>query len=174
MFYNITGTGRFPHGLLAAVWAESKVPSPPGNNPVFSNLILILILFNLLYLMSLFTRLWRVVILFYCSHYFVSRFCHFEQIICSPIEEETDRREGKCCRCCFGEGILSIPCHTTDLAPCRMIWRKWLIEERTLGRMDASEKLDDHLVHTTPNHHPSKVNFLPKSFLQIILTDKYG
>ena len=38
MFYNITGTGRFPHGLLAAVWAESKVPSPPGNNPVFQQL----------------------------------------------------------------------------------------------------------------------------------------
>ena len=33
------------------------------------------------------------------------------------IEEETDRREGKGRRCCFGDGIQSIPCRTLDLAP---------------------------------------------------------
>ena len=32
-------------------------------------------------------------------------------------EEETDRREGKGRRCCFGDGIQSIPCRTLDLAP---------------------------------------------------------
>ena len=30
-------------------------------------------------------------------------------------------------------------------------------------------KMDDHLDYTTPNHHPPKMNFLPKFFLQIIL-----
>ena len=33
-----------------------------------------------------------------------------------PIEKETDRREGKGRRCCLGDGIHSIPCHTTDLS----------------------------------------------------------
>ena len=29
-----------------------------------------------------------------------------------------------------------------------------------------------HLVHTTPNYHPPKMDFLPKYFLQIILAAK--
>ena len=33
-----------------------------------------------------------------------------------------------------------------------MIWRKGWIEERTL------QKMDDHLDHTTPNHHPPKMD----------------
>ena len=33
------------------------------------------------------------------------------------IEEELVRREGKRRRCCLGDGIHSIPCRTTDLAP---------------------------------------------------------
>ena len=33
--------------------------------------------------------------------------------------------------------------------------------------------MDDHLVHTTPNHHPSKMDFLSKRFLQIILAAKW-
>ena len=41
---------------------------------------------------------------------------------------------------------------------CRMIWRKGQIDEQTLGRLDASEKMDDHLVHTTPNHNPPKMD----------------
>ena len=46
----------------------------------------------------------------------------------------------------------------------RMIWRNghgW-IEKWTLGGMDASEHLDDLPVHTTPNHHPPKVDVFPK------------
>ena len=34
-------------------------------------------------------------------------------------------------------------------------------------------KMDDHLVHTTPNHHPPKMDVLPKTFLQIILASKW-
>ena len=34
-------------------------------------------------------------------------------------------------------------------------------------------KMDDHLVYTTPNHHPPKMDFLPKTFLQIILAAKW-
>ena len=42
--------------------------------------------------------------------------------------------------------------------------------------MDASEKWvinSDHLVHTTPYHHPPKIDVLPKTFLQIILAAKF-
>ena len=31
----------------------------------------------------------------------------------------------------------------------------------------------DHLVHTTPNHHPPKIDVLPKTFLKIILAAKW-
>ena len=34
-------------------------------------------------------------------------------------------------------------------------------------------RMDDHLVHTTPNHHPPKMDVLPKTFLQIILAAKW-
>ena len=47
-------------------------------------------------------------------------------------EEETDKREGKGRRCCLGDGIHRLATRT--------ILRKGLIEERTLGRIDASEK----------------------------------
>ena len=39
-------------------------------------------------------------------------------------------------------------------------------------RNGCSGKMDDHPIHTTPNHHPSKMNVLPKTFLQIILAAK--
>ena len=32
--------------------------------------------------------------------------------------------------------------------------------------------MNDHLVHTIPNHHPSKMDVLPKPFFQIILAAK--
>ena len=50
----------------------------------------------------------------------------------------------------------------------RMVWWKGGKEERTLGRMDASEKYGYRLVHTTPNCHPPKMDVLLKTFLQII------
>ena len=61
--------------------------------------------------------------------------------IVQPIEKKSDRREGKGRHCWLGERIDSIPCCTRDLAP----------------------------VHTTPNHHPPKMDVLPKTFLQIII-----
>ena len=33
--------------------------------------------------------------------------------------------------------------------------------------------MDDLPVHTTPNHHPPKMEVLPKTFLQSILTAKW-
>ena len=33
--------------------------------------------------------------------------------------------------------------------------------------------MDDHLVHTTPNHHPSKMDVLQKTSLQIIRAAKW-
>ena len=34
-------------------------------------------------------------------------------------------------------------------------------------------KMDDHSVYTTPNHHPTKMDGLPKTFAQIILAAKW-
>ena len=56
------------------------------------------------------------------------------------IEEETDRREGKGHRCMLFEGRNSFHSTPHNRFSTRMIWRKWLIEEWTLGRMDASVK----------------------------------
>ena len=50
----------------------------------------------------------------------------------------------------------------------RMIWRKGWIEEETLGRMDALEKMDDH-----PVHYPPKMDVLPKISLLIIYAAKW-
>ena len=35
------------------------------------------------------------------------------------------------------------------------------------------ETMDDLPVHTTPNHHPPKLDVLPKTILQIILAAKW-
>ena len=35
--------------------------------------------------------------------------------------------------------------------------------------MDAVDKMDDHLDHTLPSHQPTKMDVLPKTFVQIIL-----
>ena len=47
------------------------------------------------------------------------------------------------------------------------------MEEQTLGRIDEYcryfGKMDDHLVHTTPNHHPPEMDVIQKTFLKIIL-----
>ena len=44
--------------------------------------------------------------------------------------------------------------------------------EKRMNRITAawqSRCFYDHMVHTTPNHHPTKMDVLSKSFLQIIL-----
>ena len=40
-------------------------------------------------------------------------------------------------------------------------------------RSGCLNKMDDHLVHTTPNHHPTKMDVHPKTFLPIILAAKW-
>ena len=35
------------------------------------------------------------------------------------------------------------------------------------------KKIDDHPVHTSPNHDPPKMDVLPKRFLQITIAAKY-
>ena len=39
--------------------------------------------------------------------------------------------------------------------------------------MDAVDKMDDHLVHTIPSHQPTKMDVLPKTFVEIILVAKW-
>ena len=68
---------------------------------------------------------------------------------------------------CLGNGIHSIPCCTTDSHQDDL---KQGINRRTdAWQYGGLRKMDDHLVHTTPNHHPPKMDVLPKTFLQIIL-----
>ena len=40
-------------------------------------------------------------------------------------------------------------------------------------RNGCLEKVDDHPVHTIPNHHPAIMNVLSKTFVQIILPAKW-
>ena len=40
-------------------------------------------------------------------------------------------------------------------------------------RNGCLKKVDDHLVCTTPNQHPPKIDVLPKTFLPIILASKW-
>ena len=88
------------------------------------------------------------------------------------IEEKTHRREDKGRRCCFGDGIHSNPRCTTDLAPGWFKEKGW-IEERRLGRIDASE---NWMINWSSGSHnakpPSSQNGCSsKGFLQIILAD---
>ena len=53
-----------------------------------------------------------------------------------------------------------------------MIWRKGWIELRLHRWNGCFGKMDDHPDHTTPNHHPPKMDGLPKTFLKIILAAK--
>ena len=72
----------------------------------------------------------------------------------------------------WGDRIDSIPCRTIA------IFHQDELKKR-INRITATwqngcfEKMDDHPVHTTPNHHPTKMDVLPKPFFQIILTAKW-
>ena len=75
--------------------------------------------------------------------------------------KDTYRREGKGRRCCFGDGIDSIPCRTSHLAP-------GCLKKRTNGITatwwnGCLGKTDDHPVHSTSKHHHPKMDVLPKS-----------
>ena len=76
-------------------------------------------------------------------------------------------------RCWLGHRIDSISCRTIQHIEN---WRKGWIEELNIRRRIYSSlrfrKMDDHLVHTTPNHHPLKLDVFPKTFLQILLAAK--
>ena len=88
----------------------------------------------------------------------------------APQKKDKDRREGKGRRCCLGDGIDSIPC-------CTNLYQYDL--KKRMNRVMATwwngcfEKMDDHSVHTIPNPHPSKMDVLPKTFIQIILATKW-
>ena len=54
-----------------------------------------------------------------------------------------------------------------------MILNKWMNRRTVAWRNGCFGNMDDHPVHTTPNHHPPKMDVLPKTFLQIILAAKW-
>ena len=58
------------------------------------------------------------------------------------------------------DGIHLIPCCTTGLAPGGFEEK----DEQKTGRLTERiiQKMDNHPVHTTPNHWPPKINFLPE------------
>ena len=93
---------------------------------------------------------------------YMSGLCFKYTYVC--IEEETDIREGNGRRCCLGDKIHSILC-------CAI--QQQDDQEKRNRRTDAWQngcfrKIDNHLAHTTPNHHPSKMDILLKTFLRII------
>ena len=86
------------------------------------------------------------------------------------IEEETGRREGKIRRCFLGDGIDSISFRTTDL-PHEL--KKRMNRIKATCRNGCFEKMDDYPFHTIPNQYPTKVDVLPKTFVQIFLAAKW-
>ena len=76
-----------------------------------------------------------------------------------PQKKDKNRREGKGRRCCSGDGIASIPCSTSILYRDDMLKRMYIIT--ATWRNGCYGKMDDHPVHTIPNHHPTKIDVLP-------------
>ena len=105
---------------------------------------------------------WPYFLLFFKKIYTPPRLRGY--IICTVLQCDLPPLIPHCC--CLGDGIHSIPCRTTDLAPGGFeekdeqkneLLAEWMLQE------------NDHLVHTIRNHHPPKMDVLPKTFLQIIL-----
>ena len=83
-------------------------------------------------------------------------------------KKDKDRREGKGRRCCLGDGINSIHCriiaifHQDDS-------KKRMNRKTTTWRNGWFEQIDDHPVHSIPNHHSTKTGVIPRTFVQLIL-----
>ena len=80
------------------------------------------------------------------------------------------RREGKGRRCCVGTELI-------QFLAALAIFHQDVLKER-MNRIKATwrnrcfKKVDDHPVHTIPNHHPTKMDVLPQTLVQIILSAK--
>ena len=49
----------------------------------------------------------------------------------------------------------------------------WMNRIKAIWQNGCFEKMDDHAVYTIPNHHSSKTDVLPKTFVQITLATKW-
>ena len=84
-------------------------------------------------------------------------------------KKDKDRREGKGGRCCLGDAeflaALAI-FHQDD-------WKKRMNRIAATCQNGCIVKIDEYPVHTIQNHHPTKMDILPKTFVQIILGAKW-
>ena len=94
----------------------------------------------------------------------------YTRILCmyGPYKKDKDRRDGKGHRCCLGDRIDSIPDRTIFFF-ARMVLKKRMKRIKATWRNGCFEKINDHPVDTIPNHHPTKMDVLPITFVQIIL-----
>ena len=106
---------------------------------------------------------WYLVLIFtQCLGNFCgSERCHHRRRI--KTEEKT-----KVLAVVWGDGIDSVPCHTTYVAIFQQDDLKKILK-KIMNRITAPwlTKMDYHPVHTIPNHHPIIMDVLPKTFLEI-------
>ena len=55
----------------------------------------------------------------------------------------------------------------------QVVMKKRINRIMATWRNGCFEKMDNHPIHTTENPHPTKMDVLPKTFLQIILSAKW-
>ena len=87
------------------------------------------------------------------------------------LQKEKYKGEGKGCRWCLGYGIYSIPCRTSYFAPgCeeKEKYNNGYLAEWMLWKNEGS--FSSHHIKPPPNR---KMDVLPKTFLQIILSAKW-
>ena len=120
-------------------------------------------------------------IITYCTVYMYSdknRNCSYIQIFLLSIARQGKNRrriktEGKAKVVAVVWGTEFIQSLLHQLLSTRMIWRKGWIELRLYLAKWIFKKMDDHPVHTIPNHHYTKMDVLPKTSVQIILAGKW-
>ena len=79
------------------------------------------------------------------------------------------RQKGKQRSSLLVGGTEQIQLHAALAIWCQNDLQKRVNRRLNTWRNGCFGKMDDHPVHTTPNHHPLKMDVLPKTFLQIIL-----
>ena len=116
----------------------------------------------------------------YCMYMYSdkNRNCSYIQFLLLSIARQGKNRRGirtegkaKVVAVVWGTEFIQSLLH--QLLSTRMIWRKGWIELRLYLAKWIFKKMDDHPVHTIPNHHYTKMDVLPKTSVQIILAGKW-
>ena len=90
-----------------------------------------------------------------------------------PIEEgQRQKRRQRSSLLHLGDGIDSIPCRTSYIFH-QDDFKKRMKRITATWRNGYFGEMVVHLVHAIPNHHLTKIDVLPKTFVQIILAAKW-